>query len=109
MLLIAGCPILEYLKLSEMDLDSKEDSLILQEFKTLSLPKLTRADIVQFYCPCFPVNALSTSKYLSIHTSKVVEHLTAEDHRAYKVRLLANMMHATSIKYNTLMENKRKM
>jgi hypothetical protein len=97
MLLIAGCPILEDLRISEMVLSAEEDSLILQEFKTLSLPKLIRADIVGFHCPCFPLNALSTSKDLSIHTSRVVEHLTTEDHRVYKVCLIANSMHATSI------------
>jgi hypothetical protein len=61
----------------------EEDSLTLQEFKRLSLPKLIRADLVQFRCQCFPVNALSTAKYLYINT--------------LKVRLIANTMHATSI------------
>jgi hypothetical protein len=82
MLFIAGCPILEELRI-EMDFPLEEDSLTLQEFKRLSLPKLIRADLVQFRCQCFPVNALSTAKYLYINT--------------LKVRLIANTMHATSI------------
>jgi hypothetical protein len=87
MLFIAGCPILEDIKISEMGLFAKEDSLIIQEFKTLSLTKLIRADIVGFHCLFFPVKALSTSKDLSIHTMKVLEHLYTEDHRVNKVCL----------------------
>jgi hypothetical protein len=83
MLFIAGCPILEELRI-EMDFPlDEEDSLTLQEFKRLSLPKLIRADLVQFRCQCFPLNALSTAKYLYINT--------------LKVRLIANTMHATSM------------
>ncbi|XP_045817487.1 FBD-associated F-box protein At4g10400-like isoform X1 [Trifolium pratense] len=73
MLFIAGCPILEDLHISQMDFFLEKDSLTLQlqEFKRLSLPKLKRAEFVQFGCQCFPVNALSTVEYLCINTLKV--------------------------------------
>jgi hypothetical protein len=97
MLFIAGCPILEDLEIIEMNfLPLEEDSLTLQEFKRLSLPKLIRADFVQFHCHCFPVNALSTAKYLCINTFKVlniVKYLYTQDPKMYKVRLLVNRMH----------------
>jgi hypothetical protein len=44
----------------------KGDSLAVQDFKSLSLPKLTRADIT--HCPCyFPVKALPNTGYLLIY------------------------------------------
>jgi hypothetical protein len=44
----------------------KGDSLAVQDFKSLSLPKLTRADITQ--CSCyFPVKALPNTGYLLIY------------------------------------------
>ncbi|KAK2440859.1 FBD-associated F-box protein [Trifolium repens] len=78
MLFIAGCPILEDLRISEMVLSAEEDSLILQEFKTLSLPKLIRADIVGFHCPCFPLNGTFYFQG-SVHT--YIEGCRTFDHR----------------------------
>ena len=104
MLLLAGCPILEDLQVSEALLSGHENPLTLQEFKTLTCPKLLRAD-VQICCHCFPVNALSTTKYLCINTLKVlniVEYWYTDDHPVIQVRLIVNMMHATSIQYNEM-------
>jgi hypothetical protein len=65
-LLLSGCPNLEDLKLVDIFFAFDKDPLVLQEFKSLSLPKLTRADIT--HCPCyFPVKALSNTGYLLIY------------------------------------------
>ncbi|GAU43286.1 hypothetical protein TSUD_389850 [Trifolium subterraneum] len=104
MLFIAGCPILEDLEISEMYVPPlKEDSLTLQEFKRISFPKLTRAEFVEFRCHCFPVNALSTAKYLCIDTFKVlniVKYLYTEDPRVYKVNQLQRPYDVVPIFHN---------
>ena len=104
MLLLAGCPILEDLEVSQVLLPGHENPLTLQEFKTLTFPKLIRA-VVQFIGHCFPVNALSTTKYLCINTLKVlniVDYWYTDDHPVIRVHLIVNMMHATSIQYNEM-------
>ncbi|CAJ2672339.1 unnamed protein product [Trifolium pratense] len=70
MLLLAGCPILKYLQAEAICFyrEEEEDSLTIQEFKSLSLPKLVNADITQCWFSCFPVNALSNSEILCIDT-----------------------------------------
>jgi hypothetical protein len=97
MLLLAGCPNLEDLLASFIDIqDSGTNSpAIHQEFKTLSLPKLTRAVIIiDDECECyFPVNALSNSEYLRIYTLK----LYTQGLQFYEVSFIMNMMLATSI------------
>jgi len=71
MLLVAKCPILEDLQVSCMIFYSREDSLnIHQEFKSLSLPKLTRANITRCFCLYYPVKVLSNSNYLYIDKLK---------------------------------------
>jgi len=99
MLLLAGCPNLEDLAASCIGIqDSRTNSpAIHQEFKTLSLPKLTRAvisHITDEECQCyFPVNALSNSDYLHIQTLK----LYTQGLEFYEVSFIMNMMLTTSI------------
>ncbi|PNX96931.1 F-box/LRR-repeat protein [Trifolium pratense] len=89
----AGCPILEVLQIYRTEfLPLEEDSLTLKEFKILSLPKLTRADLYGFRSQCFPVNALSTAKYLCIDTLKV--------HRWYKVNRMQHPYDVVPIFHN---------
>ncbi|MCH84717.1 F-box family protein [Trifolium medium] len=86
-----------------MDFHLEEDSLTLHEFKRLSLPKLTRAELVEFHCRCFPVNALSTANYLCINTLKVLniaEYLYTEDHRVYQVNQLQRPYDVVPIFHN---------
>jgi len=72
MLLLAKCPILEDLQASRMFFYSQEDSLTIhQEFKSLSLPKLTRANITRCFCLYHPVKALSNTYYLCIDKFKL--------------------------------------
>ncbi|XP_045810157.1 F-box/FBD/LRR-repeat protein At4g00160-like [Trifolium pratense] len=93
LLFIAGCPILEVLQIYRTEfLPLEEDSLTLKEFKILSLPKLTRADLYGFRSQCFPVNALSTAKYLCIDTLKV--------HRWYKVNRMQHPYDVVPIFHN---------
>jgi len=97
MLLLAGCPNLEDLTASFINIqDSRTNSpAIHQEFKTLSLPKLTRAVIIiddEREC-YFPMNALSNSEYLRLYTLK----LYTQGLEFYKVSFIMNMMLATLI------------
>ncbi|XP_058752420.1 FBD-associated F-box protein At4g10400-like [Vicia villosa] len=68
MVLLFGCPILEYLQLREMCFHGEEDSLSIPEFKSFTLPKLITAHIRNCCCSCFPVKALSNSESLCIET-----------------------------------------
>ena len=70
MLLVAKCPILEDLQASCIFFYSQEDSLTIhQEFKSLSSPKLTRANITRL-CFGYLVKVLSHSNYLCIDKFK---------------------------------------
>lgn len=84
MLLLAGSPILEDLRLSSICMHSQEEghSLTLQEFKRLSFPKLTKADIYQCSYSCYMVKAVSTSVSLCLDTS------TLYHNKDYKVNQL---------------------
>jgi hypothetical protein len=93
MLLLAGCPILEDLKASHIYFFCVEDSITVQEFKRLTLPKLIRADVSQCWCSCYMAKALSTLVSLCIETS----WLYTKDYRVYKVRFVMDMMHVISI------------
>ncbi|MCI18795.1 F-box/RNI/FBD-like domain protein, partial [Trifolium medium] len=89
MLLLAGCPILEDLLAIDIYFHRKEDPLTIQEFKSLSLPKLISAVITECWCSCFPVKALSNLEYLSVDTSMLCE----KDHKVHDVRFIWNIMH----------------
>jgi len=68
-LLLDGCPILEDLDACGIMLES-EDSLTFQEGKSLSLSKLTRAEM--FFCHFhFPLTALHNVEFLFIEIDKV--------------------------------------
>ncbi|GAU23895.1 hypothetical protein TSUD_35650 [Trifolium subterraneum] len=66
-LLIAGCPILEDLEVYDLRCNNVLDSLTIQEYKSLSFPRLTRARIRGIVCD-FPAIAFSNSESLSIDT-----------------------------------------
>ncbi|CAJ2672340.1 unnamed protein product [Trifolium pratense] len=68
MLLLAGCPILEDLLAVDINFHNKEDPLTIQEFKSLSLPKLINAHMAQCWCSCFPMKALSNTEFLCVET-----------------------------------------
>jgi hypothetical protein len=93
MLLLAGCPNLEHLGAVDIHFHCEEvDSLTIQEFKSLSLPKLTTVDITEWWASWFPVKALSNSKHMCLHTFM----LSTKDHKIYKlyeVRFILNIMH----------------
>ena len=65
------------------------DSPTIQEFESVTLPKLISAVITQFWWSCFPVKALSNSKYLFVETSM----LCTKDHEFYEVCFTLNIMH----------------
>lgn len=71
MLLLVGCPILEELQAHHIGFRS-EDSLTYQErnSSSLSLSKLTRADMVCFYCH-FPLTALRNVEFLCIQMDEM--------------------------------------
>ncbi|CAJ2672333.1 unnamed protein product [Trifolium pratense] len=79
MLLLAGCPNLEYLRAEDIGFHYQRDSLTIQEYESLSLPKLISAVITQCRCSCFPLKALSNLEYLSVETSM----LRTKDHKVY--------------------------
>ncbi|XP_045793067.1 FBD-associated F-box protein At5g56370-like isoform X1 [Trifolium pratense] len=83
-LLLAGCPHLEYLRAEDIDFYYRGDYLTIQEFESLSLPKLISVVITQCWCSCFPVKALSNSEYLCAETSM----LCTKDHKVHKYQLL---------------------
>jgi hypothetical protein len=89
MLFLAGCPNIEDLRATCLYFYDERDSLTIQEFESLSLPKLISAVITQFWWSCFPVKALSNSKYLCTETSM----LCPEDHEVYEVCFILNIMH----------------
>jgi hypothetical protein len=89
MLFLAGCPNIEDLRATCIYFYDERDSLTIQEFESLSLPKLISAVITQFWWSCFPVKALSNSKYLCTETSM----LCPEDHEVYEVCFILNIMH----------------
>jgi hypothetical protein len=78
-LLLAGCPNLEYLRLQDIGFYYQGDSPTIQEFESVTLPKLISAVITQ--CRCFPLKAVSNLEYLSIETFM----LFTEDHKVYGV------------------------
>ncbi|CAJ2643565.1 F-box/FBD/LRR-repeat protein At4g00160-like [Trifolium pratense] len=69
LLLLAGCPILEDLRASYLLFDS-EDTLTYQERESLSLNKLTKANLGYTFCH-FPLKALQTVEHLFIEINKV--------------------------------------
>jgi hypothetical protein len=89
MLFLAGCPNIEDLRATHIYFCDEGDSLTIQEFESLSLPKLISAVITQFWWSCFPVKALSNSKYLFLETSM----LCTKDHEVYEVCFILNIMH----------------
>jgi hypothetical protein len=78
-LLLAGCPNLEYLRVQDVGFYYQGDSPTIQEFESVTLPKLISAVITQ--CRCFPLKAVSNLEYLSIETFM----LFTEDHKVYGV------------------------
>jgi hypothetical protein len=88
MLLLAGCPNLEYLRAEQILVHCDQDSFTIQEFKSVSLPKLISADITRCWFPCFPVKALSSSEHLCVETSM----LCKQDHKVYEVHFILNIM-----------------
>jgi len=93
MLLLARCPILEELHAALVFFYYEEDSHTVDEFKSLTLPKLTKADVSKCWCSCYMVKALSSSVSLCMETSMFY----AKDDKVYKVSLIMDIMHATSI------------
>jgi hypothetical protein len=92
-LLLSGCPNLEDLKLVDVFFAIDKDPLVFQEFKSLSLPKLTRANISECFWYFFHLETLSTSQSMCLDTLK----LHTKDHEVGEVRFILEMMHATSI------------
>jgi len=87
LLLLAGSPILEDLRLSRIDIGNYRDiHLNLQEFKRLSLPKLTKANIYQCLLSYsrYMVIAVSTSVSLCVDASALYYN------KDYKVRSVTN-------------------
>ncbi|XP_045793066.1 FBD-associated F-box protein At5g56370-like [Trifolium pratense] len=80
MLLLAGCPNLEDLRATNIYF-YYGNSLTIQEFESLSLPKLNSAVITQCWCLCFPMKALSNSEYLCVETSM----LCTKEHKVYEL------------------------
>jgi hypothetical protein len=89
MLFLAGCPNIEDLRATCIYFYDEKVSLTIQEFESLSLPKLISAVITQFWWSYFPVKALSNSKYLCTETFM----LCPEDHKVYEVCFILNIMH----------------
>src|SRR3954470_15406778 len=59
LLLLSECPILEDLKLFHVYLECWfNESVVLKEFESLSLPKLTRTDIIECSRDILPLKAL---------------------------------------------------
>ncbi|MCI12253.1 F-box protein, partial [Trifolium medium] len=58
---------------------SSRDSDAIQMFQSLSLPKLTRAEITDSLWSHFPLKALSTVKSLSLDTLKLNTHDQTDD------------------------------
>ncbi|GAU23150.1 hypothetical protein TSUD_305980 [Trifolium subterraneum] len=69
LLLLAGCPILEDLRAGYLSFDS-EDTLTYQERESLSLNKLTKANLGYTFCH-FPLKALQNVEHLFIEINKV--------------------------------------
>lgn len=88
MLVLAGCPMLENLRVSDIYFhEEEEDSLTIQEVKSFSFPKLTRAKVTRFWSSYFPMKALSKSEYLCIDAYWFEDFI-------YEVFFIMNMMHA---------------
>ncbi|XP_058752353.1 FBD-associated F-box protein At5g56370-like [Vicia villosa] len=73
LLLLAGSPLLEDLLVSQLYFlgvveDAVEDDSDSQDFKSLCLPNLTRADLAQCGCSWFRINALSSCVSLCMQT-----------------------------------------
>jgi hypothetical protein len=83
MLLLDGCPVLEDFKAcciyTCIEMKKKE---LYEEFQSLDLSKLIRADVTTWYCD-FPVKALSNSEFLRIHLREV--------------RLIINMIYSNEV------------
>jgi hypothetical protein len=69
LLLLAGCPILEDLQAGHLSFDS-EDTLTYQERESLSLNKLTKANLSYTFCH-LPLKALQNVEHLFIEINKV--------------------------------------
>ncbi|CAJ2640161.1 unnamed protein product [Trifolium pratense] len=79
-LLLCGCPVLEDLQLlNSCHTLSSRDSEAIQMFQSLSLPKLTRAEIIESLWSHFPLKALSTVKSLSLDTLKLNTYDQTDD------------------------------
>jgi len=68
-LFLSGCPVLEDLKLFEVYMINNENSYT--QFKSLSLSKMTRADITDCIRYSFSLNALSTAESLCLDTFRM--------------------------------------
>jgi hypothetical protein len=89
MLLLAGCPNLEDLRATNIYF-YYGNSLTIEEFESVTLPKLISAVITQCFCSCFPLKALTNSEYLCVETSM----LCTKDHEfEYEVCFILNIMH----------------
>jgi hypothetical protein len=92
-LLLSGCPVLEDLQLvnSCQTISFRIDPESIQMFQSLSLPKLTRADIRESYWSHFPLKALSTAKSMCLDTLKLYwkDRVNVEDD---KVCFIMNMI-----------------
>jgi hypothetical protein len=91
LLLLAGCPNLEHLRVVGIYFhDEEADSLFIKEFKSFSLPKLISAHITHRLSSYFPVKALSNLKSLWIDTFT----FRTKDHEFYEVRFIYFEYHA---------------
>ncbi|CAJ2672337.1 unnamed protein product [Trifolium pratense] len=110
MLFLAGCPNLEHLRAEQIyfhyEGGSKQyfycegDSPIIQVFQSLSLPKLISAVITQCWCSCFPMKALSNSKYLCVETymlctkdHNIVHEIDPRQCPCYDIPIFHNLIH----------------
>jgi hypothetical protein len=86
LLLLAGCPNLEHLRVVGIYFHDEEvDPLFIQEFKSFSLPKLISAHITHCCLSSyFPLKALSNLKSLRIDTFM----FRTKDHKFFQVRFI---------------------
>jgi hypothetical protein len=92
--LLAGCPILEHIRVMDIYFHGVEDSI--EEFKSLSLPKLTSADVTHWWSSYFPVKALSNLEDLCTDTFMIYP----KDSKVYEVRFILNIMQCYLSLYN---------
>jgi len=85
LLLLAGCPNLEHLRAEDIAFYCEEvDFPIIQEFQSLSLPKLISAHITDCWSSYFPIKALSNLESLLIDTFM----FGTQDHKFFQVHFI---------------------